>query len=159
MKKIIVGYGNPDRGDDGVAFKLLQQLLKFTGNEKMDLLSSDLIPLSTDLDLWFNLQLLPEFADTIANYKQALFVDAHTGEIEEDIQYIPIEPNYQSSPFTHHFTPASCLALAQEIAGNYPDSWMLSIRGYRFDFDQNLSPKTEQLLLKAVQMIKDIFLE
>lgn len=160
MKSIIfIGYGNPDRGDDGVAWHLLNKVLTHTGCQENDLFSSDIINASPKLDVWFNFQLLPEMAETIAEYEQAVFIDAHTGEIKEDISFKPIKPEFQNSPFTHHFTPASCLAVAESIKGRIPQSHLLSVRGYQFAFNRVLSKETQELVEKAFDMIKKDYLE
>ncbi len=156
---IFIGYGNPDRQDDGVAWHLLNKVLEYSGCHENDLFSSDIIPVKSGLDIWFNFQLLPEMAETIAGYDQAVFIDAHTGEIKEDISFIALEPAFQNSPFTHHFTPASCLALAESITGIYPRSWMLSVRGYQFQFNRDLSSQTLALVDKAFALLKKDFLE
>jgi len=131
MKKtILLGYGNPDRGDDGVAWHFLSLLLKKYHIEKTDLLESDVIPLTDAVDLWFNLQLLPEISETIANYDRVIFIDAHTGEIKQDINLKLVKPQYLNSPFTHHITPSTVLSLTNSIVGKCPESWLLSIRGY-----------------------------
>jgi hydrogenase maturation protease len=156
---ILIGYGNPDREDDGVAWHLLQKVIADCKCTDADLFSSDVIAIRPDLDIWFNFQLLPEMAETIADYERAVFIDAHTGEIQEEISYHPIEPVFQNSPFTHHFTPASCLAVAQQLSGRYPESMMLSVRGYQFSFSQDLSEETAALVEKAFALLKKDFLE
>lgn len=156
---ILIGYGNPDREDDGVAWHLLNKVLEETGCPDRDLFSSDVLHAKAGLDIWFNFQLLPEMAETIAEYDQAVFVDAHTGEIQEDISYLPLQPAFQNSPFTHHFTPSSCLALAESIRGRYPQSWMLSVRGFQFAFSRDLSSQTAALVDQAFMLIKRDFLE
>ncbi len=156
---LFIGYGNPDREDDGVAWHLLNRVLTDCHCSEDDLFSSDVIPVQAGLDIWFNFQLLPEMADTIAEYERALFIDAHTGEIEEDISYHDLQPAFQNSPFTHHFTAASCLAVAQSLAGRYPASKMLSVRGYRFAFSRELSPQTAELVAQAYALLKRDFLE
>jgi len=156
---IFIGYGNPDRGDDGVAWHLLMKVLAYSGCTQEDLFSDEIISVKEGLDIWFNFQLLPEMAETIADYETALFIDAHTGEIKEEISYNPISPVFQNSPFTHHFTPTSCLALAESISGHCPQAWLLSIRGYSFGFARELSANTQQLVDKAFEKIRTDFLE
>ena len=157
--KLFIGYGNPDRGDDGVAWHLLNMVLAYTGFPQDDLFSSDIIHAAPGLDLWFNFQLLPEMAETIADYDQVIFIDAHTGEINEDISFKPIQPEFQNSPFTHHFTPASCLALAESIKGRYPQSHLLSVRGHQFAFNRELSKETLALVEKAFEILRKDYLE
>lgn len=157
--KILIGYGNPDRGDDGVAWHLLNKVLTFTGCLENDLFSSDIIHATKELDIWYSFQLLPEMAETIAEYDQAVFIDAHTGEIKEDISYKPVKPEFQNSPFTHHFTPASCLAVAESLKGKYPQAHLLSVRGYQFGFNRELTQETLALVEKSFELIKKDYLE
>jgi Ni,Fe-hydrogenase maturation factor len=134
-------------------------VLTHTGCPENDLFSSDIIHAAPGLDIWYNFQLLPEMAETIAEYDQAIFIDAHTGEIQEDISFKPIKPEFQNSPFTHHFTPASCLAVAESIKGRYPKAFLLSVRGYQFAFNRDLSKETLTLVEKAFELIKKDYLE
>ena len=156
---IFIGYGNPDREDDGVAWHLLNKIVAACDCQQADLFSSDVIPVKPGLDIWFNFQLLPEMADTIAEYDRAVFIDAHTGEIKEDISYHSLEPAFQNSPFTHHFTASSCLAVAQTLVGHFPQSKMLSVRGFQFAFSRELSPKTSVLVEQAFALLKRDYLE
>jgi len=158
-KWIILGYGNPDRGDDGVAWHLLNELLISEGIQKSDLFVSEITDLNGKADIWFNFQLLPEISELVAKYDRALFIDAHTGDIEEEINFEKIEPEFKNSPFTHHFSPSSCLAIAESISGSYPEAWLLSVRGYDFEFSRELSPKTKDLCKMALQKIQSLITE
>jgi len=160
MKKLIVlGYGNPDRGDDGVAYYLLEKLITFFSQYEKDLVDfheTGFATLNPNIDLWYNLQLIPEISQELANYRNAIFLDAHTAEIPENILVQEIKPAYKSSPFTHHLTPASCLELAQKLYQHAPDTILVSVRGYSFDFSQELSPQTQLLTEQAFNLLVDL---
>jgi hydrogenase maturation protease len=157
-KYLFIGYGNPDRGDDGASYQLLITLLNDYGKPDSDIFSSDITELNENVDILFNFQLLPEFAEIVANYDCVIFLDAHTGEIEEEIRMTLVDPTPQFSPFTHHFAPSSCLALAQSITGKHPKGWMISVRGYEFGFDRELTERTQALVDQALVIIKEKFL-
>lgn len=158
---IIVGYGNPDRGDDGVSWHMLRELLDEHKPELDvdDILSGDVTSLKKGIDIWFNLQLLPEISELLTDYEKAVFIDAHTAEIEADVNLEKIEPVYLNSPFTHHVTPSTCLSLAESINGRYPESWLLSIRGFEFQFERELTARTRELVKKARKLLDEKFLE
>ena len=159
-KNLFIGYGNPDRGDDGAAYHLFIALLNDFGKKDVDLFSSDTTSLDANTDIMFNFQLLPEFSETIAQYQQVVFIDSHTGNIiEENISYESIEPYYQYSPFTHHFSPSSCLAVAQSLTGRHPKAWLLSIRGFQFGFNRELSDRTQEFVNQALDIIRSEFFE
>ena len=156
---LFIGYGNPDRGDDGAAYHLFIALLNDFGKKDVDLFSSDTISLDANTDIMFNFQLLPEFSEMIAQYQQVVFIDSHTGDIEDNINYKSIEPYYQYSPFTHHFSPSSCLAVAQSLTGRHPKAWLLSIRGFQFGFNRELSDQTRKFVNQALDIIRSEFFE
>jgi hydrogenase maturation protease len=156
MKKtIVLGYGNPDREDDGVAWHLLNKLIAKLNLEDVDLFNGEVYKLSESLDIWFNLQLLPEISETIADYERVFFLDAHTGEIEKDINFEPVEPKYMNSPFSHHMTPSTVLYLTNNLKGSCPEAWLLSVRGYKFQFTQKLSEKTRLLAEEALKFLEE----
>lgn len=158
-KIIILGYGNPDRGDDGAAFHLLKELIqKYSTNEDVlsDFQEAGFLELTPEIDLWFNLQLLPEISQELANYDRAIFVDAHTAEIPDPLLVQEIKPEYKNSPFTHHLTPASCLELAEKLYQHAPQATLVTIRGYAFDFSRELSAQTQKLIKQALQIILEM---
>lgn len=150
---LIFGYGNPDRQDDGVAWHVLASLARRLGQyaprNPEDEFDENGAP-----RLNYNLQLIPELAESIARYERVCFVDAHTGNIPEDIQVVPIQANYQNSPFSHHMTPQTLLALCQALYQAVPQAVLVSIRGYEFGFARSLSPKTMALSEQAVELIQ-----
>ena len=44
----------------------------------------------------------------------------------------------------------TCLSLAETIYDARPAAWLLSVRGYSFEFDHRLSPRTAALTEAAV---------
>ena len=153
MKKVlIIGYGNPDREDDGVAWHILRAL-----TEKIGLPSpasyEDEFPESALIDFAFHLQLTPEMAEDISTYKYVCFVDAHTGNIPEVVRMIEVESEFQRSPFTHHLTPQSLLSMCEALYGKKPEAALLSVLGHRFLFTRQLSEETAALVSEAVDLI------
>lgn len=153
MKKVlIIGYGNPDREDDGVAWHILRAL-----TEKIGLPSptsyEDEFPESALIDFAFHLQLTPEMAEDISTYDYVCFVDAHTGNIPEVVRMIEVESEFQRSPFTHHLTPQSLLSMCEALYGKKPEAALLSVLGHRFLFTRQLSEETAALVSEAVDLI------
>jgi hydrogenase maturation protease len=152
-KVLIIGYGNPDREDDGVAWHILQRLSQRLGRGELDPESGGLDQLGQSPDLLFVLQLTPELADLMAEYDGVCFVDAHTGDYPEALRIDQIGAEFQASPFTHHMTPQTCLALAETLHGHAPAGTVVSIKGYQFGFSHRLSPETDALADEAVTYI------
>ena len=113
----------------------------------------DEFPANDGLDFAFFLQLTPEMAEEIAAYERVCFVDAHTGDIPQEVQMVPVASEFQRSPFTHHLTPQSLLSMCETLYKKKPDAALLSVRGYRFGFERELSAETGALVPKAVELI------
>lgn len=153
MSAIIIGYGNPDREDDGVAWHVLAALARRMGRDVPAEPENGMEPAGEDVDFLFQLQLTPEIAEIIAGYERACFVDAHTGALPDELSIRPIDPQFQASPFTHHMTAETCLSIAQTLYGSWPKAVLVSIRGYQFGFSRGLSSQTAVLAGQAVEAI------
>ena len=152
MKKfLLLGYGNPDREDDGVAWHILRALTVRMGLPAPDSYEDD-FPEDSQVDFAFYLQLTPEMAEDIAQYEYVCFVDAHTGNIPEEVRIIDVESDFQKSPFTHHLTAQSLISICETLYKTKPDSALLSVRGYQFLFSRTLSEHTAKLVPAAVDM-------
>lgn len=150
---LILGYGNLDRQDDGVAWHILLSLANLLGRDIPSSLEEGFKSTGQSPDLLFTLQLTPDISETIAKYDRVCFVDAHTGSVPEEVHVSEIKAHFQSSPFTHHMTPATCLTLAETIYGCTPHAILISARGYEFGFARSLSQKTNLLVRKATDII------
>jgi hydrogenase maturation protease len=155
MRTLIVGYGNADRQDDGVAWYILSGIARKLGRPVPDAPEDGYFPEGQPVDLWFELQLAPEMSEDFANYERIRFVDAHTGNIEQEILLQEVLESPASSAFTHHLTPAACLALTQALYHKSPEAKLLSVRGYQFGFTRELSAETAALVDQAVQILWD----
>jgi hydrogenase maturation protease len=153
LPTLVFGYGNQDRQDDGVAWHVLAALADRLGRQVPTTLEEEFTLAGGTPDLLFDLQLTPEFAEILAGYQRVCFVDAHTGNIPDDIHVIEVKSEFQKSPFTHHLTPSTCMAMTQTLYGCSPEAILVSIRGYEFGFVQSLSVRTRQLAEQAATRI------
>ncbi|MRR38257.1 hypothetical protein EG829_27125, partial [bacterium] len=88
MKKtLLLGYGNPDRQDDGVAWHVLHALAGRLGFPAPDSYEED-FPAAGNPEFRFTLQLTPEMAEEIAAFERICFVDAHTGNIDIPVNFL-----------------------------------------------------------------------
>ena len=150
MNTLFIGYGNPDRQDDGVAWHVLAGIASQLGMEPSTSWE-DPLPCAPEADFAFYLQLTPELAEDLTAYDRVCFVDAHTGKIPENVQMVDVIPEYQTSPFTHHLTPEMLLSMCESVYNYKPEAILISVRGYEFGFETELSPFTESLVTEAVE--------
>jgi Ni,Fe-hydrogenase maturation factor len=99
------------------------------------------------------LQLTPDLADGLDQFDKICFLDAHTGNVPEEINIEHLLPRYQTSPFTHHMTAATLLSLSEVINHCAPESILVSVRGYEFLFSRSLSSSTAELIPFAADKI------
>lgn len=111
--------------------------------------------INDNLDVMLLLQLTPELAEEISKYDSICFIDAHTGNHENDIQFDSISPVFQNSPFTHHLTPQSLMSIVNSLYEKNPEAYLLSIKGFEFGFGRNLSKKTNELISSCIPLLLD----
>lgn len=153
MRALVIAYGNTDRQDDGVAWHILRELAQQLGA---------FLPLSPaeecekeigNIHLRYMLQLIPEIADDFQHYDRVVFIDAHTGNVKDNLHIENLPATYQPSPLTHHLTPSSCLAIAEALHHTTPQALLVSVRGYEFGFSSTLSENCARLVPPAAGAI------
>lgn len=127
-KIILIGFGNEFRGDDGIGPKLL------------DLIECDVKKIKTQ-EITFDL------IEDIKDFNTVIFIDA---SIEgEPIKFDKVKRTPKLSPFTHILSLEELLIWAESLNKKRYDFYLLSIRGYNFDFSEHLSDKARLNLKKG----------
>lgn len=154
-KTLIIGIGNSDRQDDGVGWHILKQLAERFGKAVPED-PGEIVEVRTEkADLMFILQIYPELAETLSHYERVCFVDAHTADIAEEISWVALDPEYEKSPLTHHMSPRTVLSIGATIYDQMPEAILVSVRGYQFQFERALSPRTKALAKEAIDRLWD----
>ena len=153
LRTLVIGFGNIDRADDGVAFFVANALRRRLGQKPLNEDETGLEGLGAEVDSVFLSQLTPELLETLAGYQRVIFVDAHVYENVDALHCEPISPEYTPSAFTHHLTPAAFLALLKTLYRLEPAGHLVSLRGHDFDFHRDLSAETEAQVGLAVEYI------
>jgi len=154
MRQLILGYGNQDRQDDGVAWHILNEVMHKLNIPAYQEIEEN-FDSQADLVFVFQLQLMPEFADEIAKFERVCFIDAHTGAVPENIHFECISPLYEHSPLTHHLTAKSLLSIIRTIYNKVPDAILVSVKGHKFGYTTELSPETARLVTEASHVVID----
>lgn len=153
LRTIIIGYGNIDRSDDGVAYAVINLVRQYLGQKILEDGNTGCDNLSGEIDSIFLPQLVPEIMELLTRYEQIIFVDAHTSPDMEDLSCLRVAPQYISSTFTHHMTPEALLAFLKSLYSQEPEAYMVSVRAHDFDFKRSFSPQTASLLRPASERI------
>lgn len=133
----IIGYGNPQRRDDGIGPFVVNSLKDVLKHKK----AVSLLALH---------QLGADRVEELCNADRILFVDATINALEGGRVWSKVHPETQILPYlTHHIHPSYLLGLIQALYHRSPPAWLVSIQGYDFGFGEGLSPGAEQMA-KAV---------
>ncbi len=145
MKSILIyAYGNPGRQDDGLGNCLVDELQPWLSEREID-----------NVELESNYQLNIEDADNIRDKDVVVFVDASIEDIV-DYHFGIVEPSEGKSEFTMHAaSPAFILALCIKLYNKHPETYLLQIRGYEWEFTESLSKRAQENLDKALAFIKE----
>ncbi|HZT29293.1 MAG TPA: hydrogenase maturation protease [Bryobacteraceae bacterium] len=140
---LIIGYGNPLRGDDGAGWRAVERLREGTRDGEFGLVAVR--------------QLTPELAEAVSRASLVLFLDAREGGTPGKVWCERVNPR-QSPPgaFSHHAGPAALLAAAAAWYGRAPAGMVLSVSGESFAFREGLSLPVEAALAELVERTRNI---
>lgn len=110
--RLFVALGNPLRGDDGIAWRVLDGLQ----------LPGDRLHLH---------QLTPEVAADIAPYAEVVFLDADVQAEEASVE--PVGDPGPASAFTHHVSPAVVVKAARLWFGFAGAAWLCRLPARDFE--------------------------
>jgi hydrogenase maturation protease len=145
FKILLYGYGNPGRQDDGLGNAMIDLVDEWIKKEKIAGIKTD-----------SNYQLNIEDADAISDKDLVIFIDASIEPIES-YKLTKVESSDSQIEFTMHaVSPAFVLDLCHKIYKTFPDTFLLHIKGYEWDFMEGFTDKAESNLLKAFEFLKMI---
>jgi len=143
---LVIGYGNPSRGDDAIGPEFLDRLSALRDSGSVP----DCFATLTD----FQLQI--EHATDLENRDCVLFVDASVSSTEP-CEFYRLEPEHDDTYTTHAMSPASLLAVYQKInRQDPPPAFMLSVRGYEFGLGMAVSVSGQHNLVQAIDFIRQL---
>lgn len=147
---LIIAYGNPLRGDDGLAWRVADDL-----ERKVD---------PSNVAILRRHQLAPELAEEMRRCDVAIFVDAAaygvSGHPPGEVRVEEI-PEAEPAPagtvrFSHQLSPAILVALAAQLYQARPRTFCATLTGQNFDHGESLSPMVEAALPDLVAAIEDL---
>jgi len=138
-KTLVLGYGNPARGDDGLGPAFIETL------EQAAL---------ADVETRVDYQLCVEDAMDIGDYREVVFIDA-SRSAEPPFEFYPLNESKKPETLdTHSISPEALIYLARVLFDAPTPALVLAIRGYQFEpFIEFLSPVAEQNLKVAFQYL------
>jgi len=136
---LIIGYGNPLRGDDGFGWHAASRLLDRIADPEIEVMAVQ--------------QLTPELMEPISRAAGVVFIDAGVSGERGMLQERKLTAAADGGGFTHHSTPAGLLAGARELFGGAPEATLYSVRGEDFGFVEHLTPPVERALAQVIARV------
>ncbi len=150
MQKILIyGYGNPGRQDDGLGAGFVELAEKWIEENKI-----------ANVDTDCNYQLNIEDAAVVSEYDMVIFVDASIINDIDDFKLEKISPDNAQIEFTMHAVSVGyVIDLCKKIYNKTPEAYILHIKGYDFDFKEELSEKAKTNMKEAFKYLKNFITE
>lgn len=133
IKIILVGFGNVYRKDDGLGITLLDSIPEDIHKLKIPEISIDL-------------------AEVIKDFDVVIFIDAAING--ERFTFKKLSSNSSNSPLSHHMSCEELLIWTRVLYQTEPEAYLLSIKGYDFDFGKELSEEGKRNLEEASTYIR-----
>jgi hydrogenase maturation protease len=140
---LVIGYGNPLRGDDGVGCVVAEEIAKriFDPASKVKVVACH--------------QLNPELAEAIADTRAVFFVDASVELKPGEVKVSTVAPDrFSPAGSTHHMKPSALLATASELYGQAPPAKAIVIGAASFDIGMPLTPTVRAAVRDALRVIE-----
>ena len=145
LKKILVyGYGNPGRQDDALGVRLAENIELWIQKNNF-----------SNVEVDYNYQLNIEDSERVSKSDIVIFADASIEEID-DFLFTKVNPDESSIEFTMHaVSPAFVMDLCRKIYNSCPESYLIHIKGYEWEFEEKLSDDAMLNLAKATSFLKE----
>jgi hydrogenase maturation protease len=147
LRALVIGYGNPLRGDDALGWRVAELL-------------AALPEIATDPSIRIETvhQLTPELAESIAHAQLVIFIDATApsagfapGSLRCE-EILPLRP--ERNALGHHLTPPQLLACATSLFGAKPKAYVASVTAASFDLGAALSPAVETAIPSLMEWLQ-----
>lgn len=134
---LVVGIGNPGRGDDGLGAAAVARLER----RRLPGVTCDA-----------NYQLAIEDALACAESDAVVFVDAARG-LRVPFRWSEVRPEAAAPALSHALGPGAVLGLCAALYDRTPVARLLAIRGHRWGVGEGLSPRAAANLGRAVRSL------
>jgi hydrogenase maturation protease len=143
-RTLIIGYGNPLRGDDGIGWAAAELLSESLGDSQTRVFARH--------------QLTLDLAAEAAQVDRLILIDSTRTGNAGDIKVQRLEPGPVASPssFSHHLTPAALVAVASSLYSSTPETFLVSVGGKSFDHSSELSPCLVAALPRLFSCVQQI---
>jgi len=145
---VILGWGNPSRGDDALGPLLCDRLEAWLPTS----------PVAGRVVVHQDFQLQVEHALDLVDCRLALFIDAAV-DLPGPFRFAPPAPAAGAPTGSHALLPEQVLGVFAQIHGRAPPaSWLLAVSGHRFALGAGLSRAAAAHLEAAWEFLQELCL-
>jgi len=145
-RALIIGMGNPLRGDDGLGWHVIERLRGLAAEDGADLLACH--------------QLTPELAAPVAQSKRVIFIDAAEGEPAGEVRVERIDAvnGLELAPdaLSHCLDPPALVRYAKTLYGRVPEAILVSVKGSAYGFSETLSEAAMSAVPEVVRLVDEL---
>lgn len=146
---LLLGYGNPARGDDGLGPALLEMIEADREQGRA--------PDSFDTLTDYQLQI--EHVLDMTKRRLVVFIDAGVSA-RTPFDYSRLQPCRDNSYTSHAMSPSALLAVYEKVCAEpLPAAFLLCIPGYQFDLGTSLSEQANEHLRQARGFVRELLLQ
>lgn len=141
MKTLVIGYGNTLREDDGVGYRVAEQVAEWE------------VPGITAIACH---QLTPELAVEIAQCDRVIFVDASLPGMLTAPTLAPLTAAHTPLLEAHRSDPPGLLQLAAQLYDRRPQAWQMLLPTATMEFGETLSAIAQQGSAAAIAHLRTL---
>jgi len=139
-RTMIIGYGNPLRGDDAVGYHAARLLSDMVKQREVVIRTCH--------------QLTPELAPEISTFEKVIFIDASIAEVAGELTVSQLKHTGVSErTISHHFDPESVLTCSHMLYGRVPEAYLVTITANSFGYMEDLSVPVKRRLPDLTQAV------
>jgi hydrogenase maturation protease len=139
-RALVIGLGNPLRGDDGLGWHVVQELRATLPESSAELIACH--------------QLTPELAEPVARARCVIFVDAAIGDEAGLIKVRELDVHSTAATaLSHRLDPEALIHYAQHLYGSLPEAFMVSVNGEAYGYSETLSDAARSSLPAVLRLV------
>lgn len=141
-KTVVIGIGNPLRGDDGVGWAVVEALER--------------VAAAWGITAVHTHQLLPELIDVFRGANRVIFVDASVEGKAGAVKVTSVPPTLDGPASSHQLHPGVLLALGAKLYGRMTSACLITVTGHDFGYHETLSAPVEQAITAVLHQIEQL---
>jgi hydrogenase maturation protease len=142
LQALVIGYGNPLRGDDGVGWVVAQRLAQLVDPDRVATMAVH--------------SLTPDLAAALGHAQLVIFVDAAEDKPPGYLGSTSVCPTAQLPSMSHSLDPAALLHLTRQLYGRCPHGVLFTIGGAEFGHKEHLSDPVDRACERLITEVMRI---